>query len=84
MNQSSWAVVISFIEAVPLLDYTHRIKRAPGMITGFADLVILGVGMYSLFEVLLSDFALADAPTGYQTPWRHLQDMVVILVIIIV
>jgi hypothetical protein len=45
------------------------------VVTGFADFVVFGVGIYSIFEVLLSDFALADAPPGYQTLWDHFQDV---------
>ena len=67
-----------------LLDYAHRIKRAPGVITGSADLIVLGVGIYSIFEILLSDFALGDAPVGYPTPWSELQYVADILMIVIV
>jgi hypothetical protein len=54
------------------------------VITGSADLIVLGVGIYSVFEILLSDFALGDAPVGYPTPWTKLQYVADILVTVIV
>lgn len=84
LKKSTWAIFLSVVESVTLLDNKHRIKRAPGVIVGFADLIVLGVGIYSVFEILLSDFALAEAPQGYQTLWSHLQHVACILIIVIV
>jgi hypothetical protein len=54
------------------------------VVIGFADLTVLGVGIYSIFEIALSDFALADAPQGYRNPWSHLQHVAGILMIVMV
>jgi hypothetical protein len=64
---------VQSLKSIILLNDKHRIKHAPAVITGFADLAVIGVGIYSIYEILLSDFALADAPPGYQTPWNHSQ-----------
>lgn len=42
------------------------------------------MGIYSILEILLSDFALGDAPVGYPTPWSELQYVAGSLVIVIV
>jgi hypothetical protein len=67
-----------------LADPKHKIKRPATCAVGLADLVVLGVGLYSIFEIALSDMNLDDAPPGTTAPWASLQHVALGLMIAIV
>ena len=66
---------MNLIELIPLSDPTHKIKRPHTCLVAFGDVVVLGVGIYAIFEVVFSDYSLGDAPEGYPRPWRSEQDL---------
>lgn len=66
---------INLCELPPLADPTHKIKRATICFVGVVDVVVIAVGIYSIFEILFSDYDLSDAPPGTQAPWEGLQSL---------
>lgn len=78
------AVIVHSIEIVALVDPTHKVKRAATCAVGFADVVVVAVGIFSVFEIGLSDWNLADAPTGTVVPWGPLQTLTFYLIIAVV
>lgn len=87
-SQSALALPINTWEIVALASSSpnpaRKAKRAATCAVGFADFVIVAVGLYAVFEVALSDYALGNAPVGYERPWKGMQDLAVILVAVVV
>lgn len=87
-NQSALALPINTWEIIALASPspspTKKIKRAATCAVGFADFIVFAVGLYAVFEVALSDYGLGNAPVGYETPWKGLQNLAVILVAVVV
>ena len=69
------AIVINLWELPPLLDPTHRIKRAATCFLGFMDLAVIAIGIYSIFEIIFSTYNLSDAPSGILVPGARLRSL---------
>ncbi|BCS22508.1 uncharacterized protein APUU_30733S [Aspergillus puulaauensis] len=86
ISMSALALPINTWEIIALAipNPTKKIKRAATCVVGFADFIVFAVGLYAVFEVALSDYGLGNAPVGYETPWKGLQNLAVILVAVVV
>jgi hypothetical protein len=72
------------LESIALASPTPKIKRAATCVVGLADFLVFAVGLYSVFEILLSDFSLMDASEGTQAPWNSLRHTAFVLIVAIV
>ncbi|OJJ00273.1 hypothetical protein ASPVEDRAFT_70521 [Aspergillus versicolor CBS 583.65] len=86
ISMSALALPINTWEIIALAspNPAKKIKRAATCAVGFADFGIFAVGLYAVLEVALSDYALGNAPVGYERPWKGMQDVTVILVAVVV